>query len=62
MTSCECPIESIHYLHCNDKVGRLYNKEQNMTSNLKPPIQKKGIHPHYGDFQLAGHGFIARAP
>lgn len=41
MTSCECPTESIHYFNCKDDVGRLYNKEQNITSNLKPPIQKR---------------------
>lgn len=61
MTSSECPTEFIHYLHRNDNVGRLYNEEQNITSNLKPPIQKKEFHPHYGNFQLVGHGFIAHA-
>lgn len=35
------------------------NNTFQVTSN--PPIQKKKIHPHYGNFQHVGHGFIAHA-
>lgn len=34
-------------------------RTKQVTSN--PQSKKKEIHPHYGNFQLVGHGFIAHA-